>query len=157
MFSFWWNITIFTQIVIPMDTFATFSKMPIERQETIRGVAKSEGVFRDAARKVVKRHKIHFFRENHVKKVKNSWKSHFASRKTQNPQNARNPMNSLSKLVEIPPESPKITLWAQNTLFHPKVTLARKVRFGAKRRLWIAFSHFSGPGAQNTNPGYFKF
>jgi hypothetical protein len=57
------------------------------------------------------------------------------------------------KLIEIPPESPKIAFWAQNALFRPKATLARKVRFGAKRRLWGAFSHFSAPGPQNTNSG----
>ena len=89
--------------------------------------------------------KIMWKRENfHKNKI-------FASRKDQNPQNARNHMNSLLKLVEIPPESPKIDFLHQNALFHSNATLGPKVRFGAKRRLSGAFSHFPGPGPRNTN------
>ena len=76
------------------------------------------------------------------------------SRKRQNAQNARNHMNALLKLVEIPPESPEIAFWVQNALFRKKVALLWKVRFGVKRRLWGAFSHFPETEPKNTNSGY---
>ena len=98
--------------------------------ETSRGVAKSEGVFHDAARKVMKCHKIHFVHGNHVKtqifiKIRFSRRGNDRIRKMHETVGI-----PCSNWVKFKPRIP------QNRLFAPKRTFPQKGDFGAKSTLW---------------------
>ena len=137
MVPFWWHINEITPKRVLGVKKQTTARLFALRLKSIRGVAKSEGVFRDAARKVVKRHKNHFFDDF-------AWKC-WSFHKIQFLRHGKLKFRKMHETIWIPipnllefhlnlpksPFVPKTHFFAQRRLWREKCALARKGGFGA--------------------------